>query len=123
MPEEGIKREHRIDSSDSARPPATLESETTYYAQGLKPKIRVITGVSYQELDETVSRGKNKPVAKLILKTTTYDDGTAVDTTVGEDNILYQQHLQGIEREAAGDDTTTRRRTPVRKPTKGKAKE
>ena len=96
MSDEGLKREHRIDSSDSARPAATLEAEPQHYAQGLKPKPRVIKDVSYEVLEgQVVPRGKKEPAAALVLKVTTYDDGTTVDTTVGEDNLEYQQFLLG----------------------------
>lgn len=118
MPEENsLKREFRIDSSDSARPAATLDSECQHYAQGLKPKPRIITDVSYEEIDGTVPRGKKLPPAKLILKTTTYNDGITIDTTVGEDNEGYRNYLLGISKDAdAGGDRTTRAHTPKRKP-------
>ncbi len=115
MSEEGLKREHRIDSTDSARPVATLDAEPYHYAQGLKPKPRVIKSVEYEVIEGVVPRGKKEPPAKLILKTTTYDDGTTIDTTVGEDNELYQQHLKGLTKTSRGA-RSTRRHQPVRKP-------
>ena len=119
---DSLKREFRIDSSDSARPPATLDSEPAAYAQGLKPKPRVITDVQYEVLDgESVPRGKNQPFAGLILKTTTYDDGVTVDTTVGEDNEGYQDHLRGVKR-TADSTSATRVHKPKRKPEAPKAK-
>jgi len=128
MPEENsMKREHRIDSSDSARPQATLDAEPYHYAQGLKPKPRVIESVDFEVLEgQVVTRGKKLPPAQLILKTTTYDDGTIIDTTVGEDNEQYQQYLLGKSKAAAGPQTT-RVHTPKRKPeapkSKGRGKE
>jgi len=128
MPEnESTKKEYRIDSSDSARPPATLESETAAYAQGLKGKARIITDVSYEELDQTIPRGKDSlghllPPAKMILKTVTYDDGLTIDTTVGEDNYDYRQYLAGLTK-TTKEAQSTRRHTPTRKPTKPVAKE
>jgi len=129
MPD-GVKKEYRIDSSDSARPSATLDSETAAFAQGLKAKPRVIVSVDYEHLEgQFVSRGKDlntgreKPPAKLMLKTTTYDDGMSIDKTVGEDNPDYQDYLQGIANiKTSGG--TTRRHTPKRKPAapKGKGK-
>lgn len=113
---ESLKREYRIDSSDAARPAATLDSEPFHYAQGLKPKPRVIVSTEYEELPETVSRGKGVAPGKLILRVTTYDDGTTIDTTVGEDNVLYQDHLRGIERGNAGDSGSTRKRSLTKKP-------
>jgi hypothetical protein len=129
MPE-GVKKEYRIDSSDSARPPATLDSETAAFAQGLKAKPRVIVDVTYEALEgQFVSRGKDtntgreRPPAKLILKTTTYDDGMTIDKTVGEDNPDYLDFLQGVEN-SKGSAATTRRHQPKRKPDapKGKGK-
>ena len=120
MPE-SLKREHRIDSSDSARPQATLGSEPYAYAQGLKPKPRVIDKVEYEEIDGALPRGMNPstgkpmPAAKLILKTVTYDDGVTIDTTVGEDNEGYQQHLIGATN-SSGSAKSTRVHTPKRKP-------
>jgi len=122
MPDENsLKREHRIDSSDSARPAATLDSETAAYAQGLKPKPRVIVSVEYEEIEGLVPRGKKEPPAKLILKTTTYDDGITIDTTVGEDNELYQQHLKGLTKTSRAA-KSTRRHAPTRKPEAPKSK-
>ncbi len=119
--ENSLKREYRIDSSDSARPAATLDMEPQHYAQGLKPKPRVIESVEYEVIDGAVSRGKDKPSANLILKTVTYDDGTQIDTTVGEDNELYQQHLKGLTKTSSGA-RSTRVHTPKRKPEAPKAK-
>ena len=113
---DSLKREHRIDSSDSARPAATLAAEPFHYAQGLKPKPRVLVEVSYEELDQQVSRGKGKPLAKVVLKTATYDDGTTVDTTVGEDNVDYQDFLMGRTKTTANA-KSTRVHTPKKKPT------
>jgi hypothetical protein len=120
---EGIKREFRIDSSDSARPKATLDAEPYHYAQGLKPKTRVAVDVSYEELDELVSRGKGKEPARLILRTTTFDDGATIDTTMGADAPEYVDFLQGKINNASATGGTTRQRRPkakVRKPTKAK---
>ena len=118
MADEGRKREFRIDSSDSARPPATISDVPYHYAQGLKPKPRVIAGVAYEAIDGSVSRGKGVPPAKLILRTTTYDDGVQIDTTVGEDNEGYQAHLLGEAREDGGVNVSTRRHTPTKQPSK-----
>lgn len=112
-----LKREHRIDSSDSARPAAQLGDEPQHYAQGLKPKPRVIVSVEYNVLDEQVKVMKGKPPAKLVLKTVTYDDGTTVDTTIGELNEQYQQYLLGVSNKAEGKAESTRLRTQPRKPT------
>ena len=120
MADEGsLKREHRIDSSDSARPAATLEAEPQHYAQGLKPKPRAIVSVEYEELEEKVSRGKNLPMASVILKTVTYDDGVTVDTTVGEDNAGYQDHLLGRTKTSAAA-KSTRVHRPTKKPVASK---
>lgn len=122
MPE-GLKREFRIDSSDAARPQAQIGDEPYAYAQGLKPKPRVILETTYEECEgEAVPRGKNKPMAKLILKTTTYDDGTTIDTTVGEDNVGYQDFLRGAATIAAGGSGSTRLRRPTKKPAAPKSK-
>jgi len=119
--ENSQKREFRIDSSDSARPAATLDAEPFHYAQGLKPKPRVITDVSFEEIEGSVPRGDKKPPAALILKTTTYDDGVQIDTTVGEDNEQYQQYLLGKTKTSAAS-KSTRVHTPKRKPEAPKAK-
>jgi len=121
MPD-SIKREFRIDSTDSARPQADINSEPTFHAQGLKPKVRVIKSVDWEILEgHSVPRGgkdiSGRPLnpAKLILKTTTYNDGTTVDTTVGEDNGEYQDYLNGVVKAAAGN-TSTRVHRPTAKP-------
>ena len=120
MPE-SLKREHRIDSSDSARPAATLEAEPYHYAQGLKPKPRIIKDVAFEELEMTVPRGINpatgKPMApaKVILKTVTYDDGVTIDTELGEDNDEYQQYLLGQSTKSNGSSKSTRVHRPKAK--------
>jgi hypothetical protein len=133
---EGIKREFRIDSSDSARPKATLDAEPYHYAQGLKPKTRVAVDVSYEELDELVSRGKGKEPAyeeldelvsrgkgkepaRLILRTTTFDDGATIDTTMGADAPEYVDYLQGKVNNASATGGSTRKRKPKAKVPKG----
>jgi hypothetical protein len=85
----GIKKEFLIDSSDSARPAATLQSETKYFSD-IKPKKRYLTDVIYEETGETAKTRKGAPV-KLILKTAVYNDGCLVTTTVGEENEAYQE--------------------------------
>jgi len=112
----GTKREFRIDSEDSARPKAELESETRYFAQGLKPKARVVADVAYEELDEWIAATKTSPASRLILRTTTYDDGTQVDTTVGEQNEGYQDHLRGGSAEHQASSKPTRMHKAKRKP-------
>jgi hypothetical protein len=104
--DKSIKREFRIDSSDSARPPATLQAETMYYAQGLKPKVRTIVNETYSPLEKFIPASKGQPASRLILKVTTYDDGVEVDTTVGENNPGYQDYLRGITRKAEGTSAT-----------------
>lgn len=118
----GVKKEFRIDSSDAARPQATLDSETKYYAQGLKPKARVIENIVYEETGEVAQTRKGKPV-KLILKTTTYDDGVTVDTTVGEENEEYQQYLKSGHANTDRSTQPTRQRKPKAKTRKAAAKE
>lgn len=88
---DGIKKEFRIDSSDSAKPPVTLQDEPRYYSD-IKPKKRVVSDVIYEDTG-TVAKTRKGDRCKLILKTTVYDDGTLVTTTVGEDNENYQHFL------------------------------
>lgn len=111
-----LKREHRIDSSDAARPAAQLNDEPRYFAGGLKPKTRIIKTVEYTVLDEKVFAGKGKKPLSMILRTVTYDDGITVDTTVGEDNEGYQQFLIDGANLKAGKSGSTRLRTQPRKP-------
>ena len=88
----GVKKEFVIDSSDSARPPATLQSEPKYFSD-IKPKKRVLSSVVYEDTGETAKTRKGDPV-KLILKTSIYDDGVVVATTVGSDNEQYKDYLR-----------------------------
>jgi len=113
----GVKKEFRIDSTDSARAPATINSEPHYYAQGLKPKPRTIVDVTYEETGEIAQTRTGKPV-KIILKTTTYNDGVTIDTTVGEENEDYQSYLKtglAFTNHSTG---STRVRKPKAKPVK-----
>ena len=89
---EGIKKEFRIDSSDSAKPAVTLQDEPRYFSD-IKPKKRVISDIVYEDTGEIAKTKKGKPV-RLILKTSIYDDGTTVTTTVGEENEAYQEFVR-----------------------------
>lgn len=121
MAEEGVKKEFLIDSSDSARPPATIDSETKYYAQGLKPKVRILTDVIYEDTGELAQTRKGKQV-KLILKTKVFDDGTTIDTTIGEENEEYQAYLATGQSIPSQSNSPTRKRAPKAKPTRKAAK-
>ena len=92
MADEGRKREFVIDSSDSARPPATLQSEPKYFSD-IKPKKRVLVDIIYEETGDVAKTKKGKAV-KLILRTAVYDDGVLVQKTVGEENEEYQEFLR-----------------------------
>ncbi len=118
----GTKREFRIDSDDAARPKAELNSEPQFFAQGLKPKARIPVDVTYELLDEWIAATKTTPASQLVLKTTTYDDGTQVDTTVGELNEGYQDHLRGSKKGPQIPSKPTRVHKPARKPAAPKKK-
>jgi hypothetical protein len=89
---DGIKKEFVIDSSDSAKPPVTLQDEPRYFSD-IKPKKRVVSDIIYEDTGEVAKTRKGKAV-KLILKTSIYDDNTIVTTTVGEENEAYQEFLR-----------------------------
>ncbi len=89
---ETIKREFRIDSSDSARPQATLDSEPKYFSN-IQPKKRHIVDVIYEDTGDVERTRVGDPV-KIILKTTVYNDGVFTEQTVGEDNEAYQNFLR-----------------------------
>ena len=64
-----LKRETRIDSTDSARPPATINDEPPQFAQGLKPKKRKVVGTENIVREDGVT-----------VRVKTYDDGVKVTT-------------------------------------------
>jgi len=64
-----LKRETRIDSTDSARPAATINDEPPQFAQGLKPKKRKVVGT------ENIVQPDGQTV-----RVKTYDDGVKVTT-------------------------------------------
>lgn len=90
MAEEGTKREFRIEADEKS--PVTLQDEPKYFSD-IKPKKRHIVDVIYEDSGEVAQTKRGKP-CKLILKTTIYNDGVTVDTTVGEENEAYQQFLR-----------------------------
>ncbi len=92
MAESGIKKEFLIDSSDSAKPPVTLQDEPRYFSD-IKPKKRILKDIVYEETGEVAKTKVGDPV-KLILKTSIYDDGVIVQTTIGEDHEGYQEYLR-----------------------------
>ncbi len=67
--EGSLKRETRIDSSDSARPAATINSETAAFAQGLKAKKRIPVSTENVVGEDGVTR-----------RVKTMDDGVLVTT-------------------------------------------
>lgn len=87
---EGIKKEFVIETDEKS--PVTLQDEPKYFSD-IKPKKRHIVDVIYEDTGEVAKTRKGKP-CKLILKTTVYNDGVTVDTTVGEDNENYQHFLK-----------------------------
>jgi hypothetical protein len=89
MAQEGIKKEFRIDSSDAARPQVTIHDEPRYFSD-IKPKKRVLSDVIYEPTGEVSQTRVGKPV-EIILKTSIYDDGVLVQTTVGSDNEGYRE--------------------------------
>ncbi len=67
--EGSLKRETRIDSSDSARPAATINSETAAFASGLTPKKRILKTTENVVGEDGVTR-----------RVKTMDDGVLVTT-------------------------------------------
>lgn len=90
MAEEGRKREFIIEADEKT--PATLQDEPRYFSD-IKPKKRHLVDVIYEETGE-VAQTRRGEQCKLILKTSVYNDGTTVDTTVGEQNEGYQTFLK-----------------------------
>jgi len=107
---EGIKKEFVIDSSDSAKPPVTLQDEPRYFSD-IKPKKRVLADIIYEETGEVAKTRKGKAVT-LILKSSVYNDGCVVTTTVGEENEAYQE----FKRSGVGMPSQSKETTAVRKP-------
>lgn len=88
---DSLKREFRIDSSDSAKPPVTMQDEPRYFSN-IAPKKRHVIDVIYEDTGEVSKTRTGKPV-KIILKTTVYNDGCFTEQTVGEDNEAYKNFL------------------------------
>lgn len=110
MAEEGKKREFLIEADEKS--PVTLQDEPRYFSD-IKPKKRHIVDVIYDETGEVAQTKRGDPV-KLILKTTVYNDGTTVDTTVGEENEGYQTFLKtgiSIPQDSSGAPTLVRKRS------------
>lgn len=89
---EGTKKEFRIDSSDSARPPVTIQDEPRYFSN-IKPKKRHLVDVIYEETGEFTKTKVGEPV-QIILKTCVYNDGVITEQTVGDKNEAYQTYLR-----------------------------
>lgn len=90
MAEEGRKREFIIEADEKS--PATLQDEPRYFSD-IKPKKRHLVDVIYEETGE-VSQTRRGDRCKLILKTSVYNDGVTVSTTVGEENEGYQTFVK-----------------------------
>lgn len=89
---DGLKKEFRIDSSDSARPQVTLQDEPRYFSN-IKPKKRHLVDVIYEETGEYTKTKVGEPV-QIILKTSVYNDGVITEQTVGDKNEAYQTYLR-----------------------------
>lgn len=90
MAEEGRKREFIIEADEKS--PVTLQDEPRYFSD-IKPKKRHLVDVIYEETGE-VAQTRRGDRCKLILKTSVYNDGVTVTTTVGEENEGYQTFLK-----------------------------
>ncbi len=118
-----LKRETRIDSSDSARPPATINDEPPQFAQGLKPKKRRAMGT------ENIVRPDG-----VTVRVKTYDDGVTVTTKLfakdypnakrpapkGVPAELWDD-VKGELKASVVDSAAGAEKKPVRAPTKPKA--
>lgn len=110
MAEEGRKREFRIETDEKS--PVTLQDEPKYFSD-IKPKKRHLVDVIYEETGEVAQTKRGAPV-KLIQKTSIYNDGTTVDTTVGEENEGYQTFLKtgiAMPQDSSGQPTLVRGRS------------
>lgn len=69
------KREYRISSEDTAKPPVTIHDEPRYFAQGLKPEVNV------EEKQETVEREDGE-----IVRRTYYNTGMVRETLLRKED-------------------------------------
>lgn len=121
MAEEGRKREFVIEADEKS--PVTLQDEPRYFSD-IKPKKRHLVDVIYEETGE-VAQTRRGDRCKLILKTSVYNDGTTVDTTVGEQNEGYQTFLRtgvSMPQDSGGQATLVRERSAKVKAALAKAK-
>lgn len=110
MAEEGRKREFVIEADEKS--PVTLQDEPRYFSD-IKPKKRHLVDVIYEETGE-VAQTRRGERCKLILKTSVYNDGTTVDTTVGEQNEGYQTFVRtgvSMPQDSGGQATLVRERS------------
>lgn len=113
---DSTKKEFRMSSEGSARPPATINSQPHYDNTTLKPKQRQVVSVTYSLTDEVVmpEKGTRQKPFKLVWVTKTFDDGVTIDYTVGEDNPDYQEYLKTGVAFTDRVPTSTRRLNPAK---------
>lgn len=110
MAEEGNKREFLIEADEKS--PVTLQDEPKYFSD-IKPKKRHLIDVIYEETNEVAQTKRGKP-CRLIHKTSVYNDGCTVDTTVGEENEGYQTFVKtgiSMPQDSSGQATLVRPRS------------
>lgn len=106
-----VKKEYRIDSSDSARPAATLDSQPHYTLNlGYKPEEHELVDIVYEDSGEVVNTRTGDQVT-IINVTRIYANGDIGESTVGANNPAYKEYLRtGIALPAVktGDKPTSR---------------
>ena len=89
-----VKKEYRIDSSDSAKPPVTMDDQPRYTLNmGYKPEEKELVDIIYEDSGEVVNTRTGDQVA-VINVTRIYANGDIGESTVGANNPAYQEFLR-----------------------------
>lgn len=89
-----VKKEYRIDSSDSARPAASMDDQPYQTLQmGYKPEEHALVDIIYDETDEVISTRTGDQV-QVVVRTKIFDNGDTAVSAIGANNAEYKEFLR-----------------------------
>lgn len=108
-----VKKEYRIDSSDSARPPVSMDSQPHFNLQmGYKPEEKELVDIVYEDSGQVVDT-KTGDQVQVINVTRIYANGDIAESNCGAKNPAYLEYLRtGVALPAKKVGTSTTSREP-----------
>jgi len=120
-----VKKEYRIDSSDSARPAATLDSQPHYVLTNMpEPARRQIADIVYDETDEVINTRTGDQV-QVVIRTIIYTNGDTDVCGIGAKHPAYLEYKRtgvAVPEKSTAKNQTDREHSPAVKAALAKLK-